>query len=234
VLPFEVRKQASQQGKYCIKINNMETQHLLKHFEQALKNNNTRIIAEISSILKFERERRLQFGAIEILGREHKTVVIGRQECMAVNLFCPELGFHYGNKPKNSEGGYGTLHTHYAMPAIQDVLPKKWRVANDEDWGVLIKHVGENPGTKLKSKTGWYDNGNGTDDFGFRVLPSGYRHPNGSFFANRGYYAYLWSSSAYDGTHALYRYFYYGYATVTRNTNYRSYGFSVRCIRDIK
>jgi uncharacterized protein (TIGR02145 family) len=201
------------------------------HFEQALKENNTRIIEEISSIL--ERERRPQFGAIEILGREHKTVVIGQQECMAVNLFCPELGFHYNNEPKNSEGGYGTLHTHYAMPVIQDVLPKKWRVTNDEDWDVLIKHVGENPGTKLKSRQDWEDDGNGTDAYGFRVLPSGYRSNNGSCFSYRGYYAYFWSLSARSSTSAWSRNFLYSYATVYRYNASRSHGFSVRCVRDI-
>jgi uncharacterized protein (TIGR02145 family) len=214
------------------KNNDMNTKHLLKHFEQALKDNDTRIIDEISSILKCDYKP--EFGAIEILGREHKTVVIGRQECMAVNLFCPELGFHYNNDPKNSESGYGTLHTHYTMPAIQDVLPKKWRVANDEDWDILIKHVGKNPGTKLKSKEGWKESGNGTDDFGFGAVPAGYRNYYGSSFNHRGYNVHFWSSSVYSSTTAWTKTFDYGNATVYRNYNYRSYGLSVRCIRDIK
>ena len=151
---------------------------------------------------------------------------------MAENLFCPELGWHYDNDPKTSEGGHGTLHSYFAIPAINALLPEDWRVADDPEWDVLIKHVGEDAGTKLKSKDGWKD-GNGTDEFGFRVLPAGRRHHDGSYFNPRGYYAYFWSSSAYNSSNAWYRNFYYSHAQVTRNTNTRSYGFSVRCVRDL-
>jgi uncharacterized protein (TIGR02145 family) len=211
----------------------MNTEKLLHQFEQALKRNNTALIAEISAILE-RNAPQPRFGKVSILGREHKTVIIGKQEWMTENLFCPELGFHHDNDPKNSEGGYGTLHTHYAMPAIQELLPDDWRVPTDEDWDVLIKYVGEDSGTKLKSKTGWDDGGNGTDDYGFRVLPSGFRNYNGSYFYDRGRYAYFWSSSAYDGTRAWYRQFSYNRADVSRSNTNRSNGFSVRCIRDIK
>jgi uncharacterized protein (TIGR02145 family) len=72
------------------------------------------------------------------LRREHKTVTIGNCEYIAENLFCPELGWHYKNNPKNSENGYGTLHSHYAVPAIEAILPAGWRVMTDEDWIDLL------------------------------------------------------------------------------------------------
>jgi uncharacterized protein (TIGR02145 family) len=79
----------------------------------------------------------------------------------------------------------------------------------------------------------WYYNANyGTDDYGFRMLPSGYRHNNGSYFAYRGSYAFFWSSSAYSSTSAWCRQFYYNFATEYRTSNSRSTGYSVRCIRD--
>jgi uncharacterized protein (TIGR02145 family) len=80
----------------------------------------------------------------------------------------------------------------------------------------------------------WYYNSStlGTDAYGFRVLPAGRRNNDGSYFHYRGIYAYFWSSSAHSSTYAWYRDFYCGYATVYRNPSYRSYGFSVRCIRD--
>jgi hypothetical protein len=69
--------------------------------------------------------------------------------------------------------------------------------------------------------------------YGFRVLPAGYRNYDGSNFYNRGNNAFFWSSSAYSATNAWNRYFNYNNATVNRNNNNnRSYGFSVRCIRD--
>jgi hypothetical protein len=94
----------------------MNTEKLLHQFEQALKENNQTLIAEISAILE-RNAPKPQFGKVAILGREHKTIIIGKQEWMAENLFCPELGFHCDNDPKNSKNGYGTLHTHYAIPS---------------------------------------------------------------------------------------------------------------------
>jgi uncharacterized protein (TIGR02145 family) len=35
--------------------------------------------------------------------------------------------------------------------------------------------------TKLKAKSGWDDNGNGTDNYGFSALPGGFRYSDGDF-----------------------------------------------------
>jgi uncharacterized protein (TIGR02145 family) len=72
----------------------------------------------------------------------------------------------------------------------------------------------------------------GTDDYGFRVLPSGYRTDSGSNFGNRGSHAFFWSSSASTGADAWYRIFYYDDARVARYSVGYSFGYSVRCIRD--
>jgi uncharacterized protein (TIGR02145 family) len=73
----------------------------------------------------------------------------------------------------------------------------------------------------------------GTDFYGSRVLPSGYRNVNGSNFDYRGDYAYFWSSSANSDVSAWCRTFYYDQASVSRSFyTPRSYGFSVRCIRN--
>jgi uncharacterized protein (TIGR02145 family) len=73
----------------------------------------------------------------------------------------------------------------------------------------------------------------GIDSYGFRVLPAGERYYTGSSFPYRGVYAIFWSSSAYSSSAAWRRYFYYAYSTVYRTTDSRSYGFPVRCIRDL-
>jgi uncharacterized protein (TIGR02145 family) len=84
------------------------------------------------------------------------------------------------------------------------------------------------------TQVNWYYNANyGTDVYGFRVLPAGYRYGDGSNFNYRGTYAAFWSSSAYNGTNAWCRGFYYSYGTVIRNYSNRSFGLSVRCIRDL-
>jgi uncharacterized protein (TIGR02145 family) len=113
--------------------------------------------------------------------------------------------------------------------------------------------IGGNAGTNAKSKcncssasycttdsgegavTSWYggsDSKPGSDKYGLRVLPSGLRGYDGSTFYYRGTVAYFWSSSAYDGTNAWYREFSYNNADVARYYSHRSYGFSVRCMKD--
>jgi uncharacterized protein (TIGR02145 family) len=81
----------------------------------------------------------------------------------------------------------------------------------------------------------WYYNAStlGTDYYNFRVLPSGYRSYNASFFIDgRGNDALFWSSSASVGGGAWVRYYDVLEARVRRYNATRSHGFSVRCIRD--
>jgi uncharacterized protein (TIGR02145 family) len=72
----------------------------------------------------------------------------------------------------------------------------------------------------------------GTDAYGFRVLPAGYRYNNGIAFAARGLFTFFWTSSAQNALSAWYREFYAENALVKRDYTTRSYGFSVRCIRN--
>jgi len=87
-------------------------------------------------------------------------------------------------------------------------------------------------GKKLKAKSGWYQNANGTDEYGFSGLPGGYHSSSG--FKYVGNYGYWWtatatgssSSSAYD------RFMYYNYDYTGDDSSDKSYGFSVRCVAD--
>ena len=147
------------------------------------------------------------------------------------NLNIPLLGWKNPEATPEEGRHYNFLHIR-RINALMRFFAVGWHAATDPEWDVLIKHVGEDAGRKLKSKNGWKDGGNGADEFGFRVLPAGYRNANGSGVRYRGSYAYFWSSSATSSTNAWYRYFYYGHATVTRSNNYRSFGFSVRLIKN--
>jgi uncharacterized protein (TIGR02145 family) len=72
--------------------------------------------------------------------------------------------------------------------------------------------------------------GAGTDNYGFRALPAGLRRFE--YFYSQGAEAFFWSSSLSDSEYAWFRSFVYYRITVGRAKNYRSYGHSVRCIRD--
>jgi uncharacterized protein (TIGR02145 family) len=138
------------------------------------------------------------------------------------------------------------------------ICPPNWHVPTDFEWGVFFDAVessgtvhqgtsgygwlGSNAGKYSKSAcTGtatdanpyWTDHTNrGTDTYGFRGLPAGNREYTGSNFATRGSFAWFWSSSVNSESASLARFFMYDHVTIRRDPGYRSYGFSVRCIRD--
>ncbi len=75
--------------------------------------------------------------------------------------------------------------------------------------------------------------GNGTFESGFMGLPGGWRSNDGWYFSDVGVNGYWWSSSEYNKYYAWFRYLNYNNRTAYRNYNYsKSFGFSVRCLRD--
>lgn len=126
-------------------------------------------------------------------GQCYDIVQIGMQTWMAENLnyeaegsACPE-----GDDRKCSK--YGRLYT---WEVAQKVCPEGWRLPDRADFEQLIASAGgmDFAGEKLKSTSGWFKKGNGTDDYGFNALPAGYRLGSGKFDGIGGY-AHLWSAT---------------------------------------
>ena len=86
-------------------------------------------------------------------------------------------------------------------------------------------------GKMLKSKSGWYKDGNGTNASGFSVLPAGNRSGGGLYdAAGKGAH---FRSSAEDGSRTAYYWrFDYGYECVLSDYSFKNVGYSVRCLRD--
>jgi uncharacterized protein (TIGR02145 family) len=74
-------------------------------------------------------------------------------------------------------------------------------------------------------------NAGATNSSGFTGLPGGYRYYNGPYFLI-GYNGYWWSAAQYSTADAYYRNLNYGNSDVNRNYTNKTYGFSVRCVRD--
>jgi uncharacterized protein (TIGR02145 family) len=139
----------------------------------------------------------------------------------------------YDNNPENGKI-YGKLYNWFAVKDSRGLAPKGWHVPIEDDWTELIDYIegDEIEGIKLKSKTGWNDQGNGTDEFKFSAFPGGCRNTDGAFYFI-GYYGYFWSSTQDSATNAWYRNLDYNKTNVYRNNLTKSYGFSVRCLRGI-
>jgi uncharacterized protein (TIGR02145 family) len=84
-------------------------------------------------------------------------------------------------------------------------------------------------GKKLKSKSGWKSNMNGTDDFGFSALPGGYYYDN---YTSAGYYGKWWTATDNGASSAYIRGMPYDYDCVVESWDRKSNRNSVRCVRD--
>ncbi len=163
-------------------------------------------------------------------GKKYKVVKIGNQTWMAENLNYDASGSKcYDNKPANC-AKYGRL---YNWNTAMSACPSGWHLPSKSEYEVLDRAVGGEKvaGKKLKSKSGWKDNGNGTDEFGFAALPGGNGGSVGSFYS-AGLSGYWWSASEYDANDAYLRFMAYGYEGAYLVNYDKSNLFSVRCLRD--
>ena len=126
---------------------------------------------------------------------------------------------------------YGRLYTwDAAKAACQSV---GWRLPSRGDWRDLVTSMGdeETAGKKLKSKNGWNENGNGTDDYKFSALPGGTRNTDGGFYM-AGNHGFWWTATEDGSDNAYRRDIGYVLDNVYEVSNDRGFGFSVRCVKD--
>ncbi len=138
---------------------------------------------------------------------------------------------YYDNDRKKGEK-YGKLYNWHAVNDPRGLAPKGWHVPTDEEWTILTDYLGgvEKAGAKMKSKNGWYDNGNGTNSSAFSGLPGGLR--GSGAFGSIGEIGIWWSSTENSTSNAWLRNLNFSYGNVFRNNFNKKFGFSVRCLRD--
>lgn len=150
-------------------------------------------------------------------------------------------------------GAHGMLYNWYAIhSAAQKITPGGWHIPSDAEWKVLEEYLGMSPedadklswrgtheGEKLKA-TGvdnWlqYANVWATNESGFSALAGNCRLFNGKGgdpFGS-GYMGFWWTNTEDTISHqAWYRYLDYKNANVFRFYGPKTYGFSVRCVKD--
>lgn len=181
--------------------------------------------------------------------RDYRTVRIGTQIWMAENLDHEVDGSWWFDNSEDSGKKYGRLYTWAAtldlpascnagcaslvQPKHQGICPDGWHIPSDAEWDALMTTIGgsDSAAKRIKSRAGWFNLGNGTDAYGFRAMPGGYRH----FQAHFDYpstYGYWWSATDFDGTNAWFRFMKYGSPQVFRGKNSKDLGLAARCVQD--
>jgi uncharacterized protein (TIGR02145 family) len=154
-------------------------------------------------------------------------------------------------------GTFGYLYNWYAVTDSRKLCPDGWRVPTDSDWNKLVisLHSGTTvadtsstsltqsatAGTVMKSTVtnssigsglGWNPGSPGTNTSLFSALPGGFRFSGGSFASIRNN-AFFWSATESDpSSTAWYRSLVYDSGSVSRGFISKTFGASVRCLRD--
>ncbi|MGD9977589.1 MAG: fibrobacter succinogenes major paralogous domain-containing protein [Bacteroidales bacterium] len=194
----------------------------------------------------------------DVDGNAYNIVTIGTQTWMAENLRTSKYNdgtaipyvtddmewstpaySWYNHDASTYKNSYGALYNWYTVNTGK-LCPANWHVPTDDEWTVLTDYLGGTSvaGGKLKETgtTHWRSpNAGATNESRFTALPVGYyRYDNGGMFGHFGLVGYWWSSTEYNTlkTTAWNRQMIYTTTVVDRNYLKKSYGLSVRCIKD--
>ncbi len=159
----------------------------------------------------------------------------------------------YEDEPDNCTV-YGGLYQwdemmqYVTTEGAQGICPTGWHLPTDAEYKTLEMQLGmsqaqadatgwrgTDEGSKLAGNEPLWQNGaldqnTNFDTRGFDALPGGSRNTGGGF-ADLSRNTYFWSSSE-NGTSAFHRSLSYGWAQVSRSISDKTFGFSVRCIRN--
>lgn len=137
---------------------------------------------------------------------------------------------------------------YYTYLDNQGICPENWHVPTNEEWKILEGAVdsqygignpewnitawrGFDAGENLKSTSGWIEDGNGTNLYGFTALPAGVRDYYG-YVTNHGKLALFWTSSGTNNIDAWFRMLRYEFDNICNTDLLKERGHSVRCLKN--
>jgi uncharacterized protein (TIGR02145 family) len=161
-------------------------------------------------------------------GNTYKIIQIGDTKWMAENLAYESENSYCPDGDNRNCSKMGRLYT---WEAARTACPEGWRLPDSSEMAALVAHAGgvAVAGEALKSTSGWFKKGNGSDSFGFNALPAGYRGAGGSFDGIGGY-AYFWSATENPDGLAYYLFLDFSSKAANINAFLKEDARSVRCV----
>ena len=197
----------------------------------------------------------------DIDGNVYHTVIIGDQVWMVENMKTTKYrngdpilhivdssqwdtltrgAYCYYNNDLTNDSIYGKLYNWFAVNDSRNLAPEGWHVSTDADWFELVRYLSDLTGADAETiacrliengKEHW-ENGSSylSNEFGFTALPGGFFDGDG--FHKLRQKGYWWSSTEYYPGYAYYWCLYARYCEIFRNTDIKTNGYSVRCVKD--
>jgi uncharacterized protein (TIGR02145 family) len=144
----------------------------------------------------------------------------------------------------------GLLYNWEAISSNNQLAPAGWHIPTDEEWKIMEKAIGmsdaeangfgwrgtnESEKLKVESPQGWtlYGNVWASNASGFTALAGSCRLPDATW-GDPGLFAtgFWWTATEKTEDKSYYRYLDYKTKTIFRNYAYKTYGMSVRCVKD--
>lgn len=192
-------------------------------------------------------------------GNTYKTITIGSQTWMAENLRTTKYR-NGDNIPKTTSNSswastvsgayciynnsvdpsfiatYGSLYNWFAINDSRNIAPEGWHVPTNAEWDILIQFLGGSSvgGGKMKESgmLHWNSpNSGATNESGFTALPGGLRHYDGSFGMLKEHGSW-WSTTISGNGDVWIKDIFLENANIESYEFGKTFGFSVRCVKD--
>ncbi len=194
-------------------------------------------------------------------GKIYKTITIGNQTWMAENLaYLPKIDstknnsstepyyYVYGYEGENvssakATDNYNTFGVLYNWTAAKSACPAGWHLPDSDEWNQLKSSVNNN-GKALAATTCWLDSSYpktigydmaSNNSSGFSALGGGYYSyvpMSAGIFSLLKFAGSWWTSTEKDESYAERRDLYYYDVSLNKESGSKSFGYSVRCVKD--
>lgn len=191
----------------------------------------------------------------DIDGNVYKTVKIGNQVWMMENLrtthyrdgtiiqnvtdnssWAAQLNGAYCNYNNSIELGktYGFLYNWYAVNSDHKLAPQGWHIPTSAEWTILYNYIGGDrySGGKIQESgiSHWSNDTGASNITQFTGLPAGSRNADGTYHGITSDSNWWTATANPNGTASYYNLYVKGYIEIAESI--KSFGYSVRCIKD--